>query len=75
MAKQRSKRAEIKPPTDFGINRGESNPRAKLTAEQVREIRRKAVETGMTQDTLGRIYGVTRSMINYIVNRKSWKHI
>ncbi len=50
---------------------GERNPRAKLTAEQVIEIRRRYAE-GETQTKLGMEYGVSQAAIGYIVRGEHW---
>jgi hypothetical protein len=54
--------------------KGESNPRAKLTADDVREIRIIAV-FGFTYKELCKMYNVSNTVIGYIINRKSWKHV
>lgn len=57
------------------VARGERQHLAKLTAEQVLEIRRRYSNDGVTYDTLGAIYRVTKHAIYSIVKRKTWKHI
>lgn len=54
--------------------RGESHPRAKLTNDAVREIRRRR-EEGATCDVLASEFGVAKSSIFGIVNRKTWSHV
>lgn len=54
-----------------GINHGI----AKLTDEQVIEIRRRYADGGVTQQALGDEYGVNHSLISYIVRRKRWAHL
>lgn len=54
-------------------NRGEGNPSAKLTWEEVRAIRREPVTA--TNVDLGIKYGVTHSMISAIRLNKSWKEL
>lgn len=53
---------------------GENNPSAKLTAEQVEQIRAEYVPKSKTHGTvaLGRKYGVSNVMIGKIVNNKNW---
>jgi hypothetical protein len=53
-------------------NRGELHNMAKLNAEQVQAIR---ARTGQTQHEIASEFGVTRSLISYIRNRRSWRHI
>jgi DNA invertase Pin-like site-specific DNA recombinase len=50
------------------------HPNAKLTADDVREIRR-LFATGVTIDMLTKRFSVTKSTIGNIVNGKSWKHL
>ncbi len=52
--------------------RGTKVNTAKLTEQDVIEIR---AITGMSQVAIAERYGVTDMNINYIINRKSWKHI
>lgn len=54
---------------------GELNSRAKLSAEQVREIRQLYGSGGLTQVALGRMYGVTDVMISCIVRHRNWTHV
>jgi len=53
---------------------GEQHPMAKLSKEQVIEIRRLHLE-GMTQVAIAKQFGVTDHAIRRIVKRKTWKHI
>jgi hypothetical protein len=52
-------------------NRGEKNPSAKLTEQDVLDIR----ASDMTRQQLADKYGVSYQQINDIINRKKWKHI
>lgn len=56
---------------------GESNPRAKLTESQVREIRSLFINGDRTFGSrpLGRRYGVDRVLIRAIVERRCWRHV
>ena len=55
--------------------RGETNGGGrKLTTEQVREIRR-LVRGGETRTAVGERFGVTRTMVGMIVDRKKWSHV
>ena len=53
------------------ISKGEDHGGAKLTAQQVSEIR----ERFMPLDRLAGEYGVTKSTIWSIVNHRTWRHI
>lgn len=51
-------------------NRGERNGQAKLTATEVREIRRLAGSN--THERLAELFGVSRFLISLIVRRRRW---
>lgn len=51
---------------------GERNPKAKLTWEQVDDIRRR-VSDGETQASVAGDYGIRDTAVSRIVRRKSWK--
>jgi hypothetical protein len=51
---------------------GERNPRAKLTRQQVKEIRR-LVKAGGNQTELAKRYGIARSTIGCVVTVGTWK--
>jgi hypothetical protein len=57
------------------ICRGEASPSAKLTSDEVRQIRFKYASGGVTQQRLSEIYNVGRKAITKIVQRQRWKHI
>lgn len=57
-----------------GRNIGEANGRAVLTPSKVLRIRA-LYARGHKMDRLANRYGVTKTQISWIVNRKSWKHI
>lgn len=52
---------------------GERSPKAKLTAEQVTAIR--SLDGRLSLDQLSERFGVTKTNICYILNRKTWKHV
>lgn len=54
--------------------RGERIGSSKLTADKVREIRRRSA-AGEGSGALGRIYGVDSSSIRQIVRRETWAHV
>jgi len=54
--------------------RGEEVGGARLSAEQVRVIRR-LVSEGLTQRTVAQNYGVTRSTVGHICSGKRWRHL
>lgn len=55
-------------------NKGERNGRAKLTSDQVIDIRIKSVN-GWNHEVLSHDFNVSLAAISSIVNRKSWRHI
>lgn len=54
--------------------RGESNPHARLTEENVRAMR-KSFALGASLASLGRHFGVSYVTVGKIVRREKWKHI
>ena len=58
---------------DPTLRRGENNRLAKLTTEQVRQIR--AIGSTMSLPALARQFGVTKQTIWGIVHRKTWQHV
>lgn len=57
-----------------GNFKGVKNPRAKLTPDKVRELRRLRAE-GWTLKALGERYGVTDIAVRYAALGKTWSHI
>jgi hypothetical protein len=55
-------------------SKGIQRPSAVLTEEQVQDVRR-LVAGGMMQKDVASHYGVTRQLVNYIINGKLWTHI
>ena len=53
---------------------GSAASKAKLTEEQVMEIRALA-ESGVSQASLSRRYGVNRYSISALVHRRTWRHV
>lgn len=56
-------------------NRGEGNGSAKLTENDVIQIRKLRIEEMLTYKELSQRYNVSISLIELIVNKKIWKHI
>lgn len=56
------------------VPRGERNTRARLTDDDVREIRT-ALARGETQPTIAKRYGVKQAAISDIKLGKTWKHV
>lgn len=59
---------------DKVAKRRQWHPKFKLTADKVKEIRRRAAE-GTTQSQLAKEFDISSSGICLIVARKVWKHI
>ena len=55
--------------------KGEKQHLSKLTETQVREIRKKYANGGITQPQLALEYGVSQHSVWGIILRKSWSHI
>ena len=54
---------------------GERNSHARLSEDQVREIRRCYATGGLTYHALAAAFGVAPSTIGFILNRGTWKHV
>ena len=54
---------------------GIGHPRAKLSDEDVLEIRRRYAAGNVFQYELAKEFGVTQPMVGFIVRRESWKHL
>jgi len=54
---------------------GIKNPKAKLTENEVLEIRRLYASTNITFADLGKMFGISDTHSGYIVKRRVWKHI
>ena len=55
--------------------KGEDHPRAKLTKEDVIELRDMYASGGYTQKELAEIFGIHKGNVAQIVNRYTWKHV
>jgi HNH endonuclease len=55
--------------------RGEKSGMHKLTEDQVREIRQRYSEGGVSQRTLAGAYGVSIGVINTVIHQDAWKHV
>jgi len=58
-----------------GNQKGEHNPRHKLSREDVKAIRRRYETSRITQADLGKIYGVSPALISMVVNYRRWEHV
>lgn len=56
-------------------SQGEANGGARLTEDAVREMRTRHAAGGITMLQLAREYGVARSIISRVVNRRMWRHV
>lgn len=54
---------------------GERNRAARLTANQVRDIRRRHADGGVTQADLAEEYGVAQTTVGRIIRRQKWKSV
>lgn len=64
--------ASYSPPAPHIAAFGESNGRAKLTWEKVRQMRITYARGGITVTELGRQFGVAPSTVTRVINRKTW---
>ena len=55
--------------------KGSDRPAAKLTDEQIVEIREAYARGGCTQTDLAESYGITQGLVSLIVNGKRWQHV
>lgn len=55
--------------------RGESHHKAKVTEDDVREIRDRYAGGGISQDTLAQEYGVTQAVVSKMIRRDTWSHV
>lgn len=55
--------------------RGQENGQAKLTTDQVREIRQRYANGGVSMRGLAKEYPVTYSTVRNIIHRQYWQHI
>lgn len=55
--------------------RGEEHAMAKLTEDEVREIRQHAQSRAFTHKQLAATFGVSRFAIQSVIYRKSWAHV
>lgn len=65
-------RVLLRPPVS---NKGQAAGRAKLTDDQVRQIRSRYAAGGVTQQVLADQFGVNQTMIGFIVRRANWTHL
>ncbi len=56
-------------------SKGESNGRAKLTEDQVKQIRMLYIEENLTQREIGKIFNVDHTTVGSIYRNKTWRHI
>lgn len=54
---------------------GEQNGGAKLTEDDVREIRRRYRAGGISQSALAREYGLCQASVHELISGKTWRHV
>lgn len=54
---------------------GERNSHAVLTADEVREVRRLCREKAMNRRLIAARFGLTKSGVDHIAARHTWKHV
>lgn len=60
---------------ELRVHKGSTNGRAKLTDEQVKEIKNIYSKGKMSQTKIALMFGVSQSTIGCIVNNKKWTHV
>lgn len=55
--------------------KGSRNPRAKLTKREVLEIRKMYPASVASQSVLAEMFGVSQTLIGFIVRRNVWSHV
>ena len=72
----RAKQNHIKHAESYtNLVRGEKNPKAVLTEEQVKEIKYTLIPSGKTNKEIASLYSVKHYVISFIRTGKNWKHI
>jgi hypothetical protein len=56
-------------------HRGEKHPAAKVTEQEVFEIREKYASGMYTQKELEMSYGITQCVVSCLIRGKNWKHV
>ena len=74
VADMRAKGRYVGNPDGKGIKRGAGSPNAKVTEGDVVAIRAER-ERGVPVAALSERYGVSRSLVSEIANRKAWAHV
>ena len=54
---------------------GEAHPNARLTDNDIKEIRRLYFETDITQQKIADMYHVSQAHIGKIINNLRWSHV
>jgi len=54
---------------------GERSSSAKLTEDQVREIRARYAAGGISQSKLGKEYGLAQATVGELLRRVTWHHL
>lgn len=62
-------------PSPIGVRLGEANGSARLIEEQVYVIRSLHKIMGLTAAEIARRFGVPRTTIRDVINRRTWRHI
>lgn len=57
------------------LAKGSKNPKAKLTEEQVKEIKYTLIPEGMSNKEIGFMFSVKPYVISFIRTGKNWKHV
>jgi len=75
LGKHFSEKTKLKMSENHIDFKGENHPRHKLTEEQIIQIKLLLKEDILTQQEIADMFGVSRSMISHIKNKRNWNHI
>jgi hypothetical protein len=59
----------------YGQNFGENNGLAKLTEDEVIQIKRLALAGAFSQRQIARVFGITQSNVCWIKHGRTWRHL
>lgn len=62
-------------PRQWGAPPGEQHPMSKLTAGEVRAMRKRYAAGGVSQRALAAEYGVSHTTVRAVLDGTSWKHV
>lgn len=70
----RNSQTKVRVKTGISINKGETNGRAKLSENDVLEIRN-LYKNGISMNEIAKVYGIGKTSVYLIIHKKVWRHI